>query len=250
MLCSIIIFTLILCFSKLCISEEIQSDILFVGGSGQGNYSTIQRAIDNATSEDTIYVFNGFYTETIIVNKSLTITGEDKNITYIENSIIILANFVKINGFTISNTNNYGLEILSNSNIVKNNIFLNNTYGIYINGSTDNLIYHNSFFNNTFNAYDNGNNSWYKKELMQGNFWDDYNELDKNNDGIGDTAYNIPGADNIDKYPLMMPYDGTLRIKDFYVEYESVYFMLAIGMIIAIVVLIPIALYWRKKYFM
>lgn len=246
-LCQLVVFTVILCFSNLCISQEIQSNIIFVGGSGQGNYNTIQSAIDNATSEDIIFVFNGFYPEAINVNKSLTITGEDKNNTFIGSSIVISSDFVKINGFTIKNSLTSGIEILSNSNIIQDNIFSNNTNGIYINGSNYNLIYHNSFFNNNLNAYDNGDNSWYNIELMQGNFWDDYNELDKNNDGIGDKPYFISGGNNQDKYPLMMPYSGIIRYKEFYVDYPSIFNMLIIGMIIIIIFLLPIAYLLYKK---
>jgi parallel beta-helix repeat protein len=246
---SIIIFTLIIFYSSPYKSEEIQSNILFVGGSGEGNYSSIQSAIDNATSGDSIYVFNGSYFEILNVNKSINIIGEDKNTTFIENAIIISIDDAKINGFTINNSLTYGLEILSNSNIITDNIFSNNNYAIFINASADNLIYHNSFLNNTQNAYDSGNNSWYSKDLMQGNFWDDYDELDKNNDGVGDTPYQIPGGDNIDKYPLMMPYDGTLKLKEFYIDYNSVFNMLIIGIILAIIFVIPIAIYWRKKIF-
>ncbi|MBE3136035.1 MAG: hypothetical protein IMZ43_01355 [Thermoplasmata archaeon] len=32
---------------------------LYVGGSGPGNYSTIQDAIDNASDSDTVYIYNG-----------------------------------------------------------------------------------------------------------------------------------------------------------------------------------------------
>jgi len=43
--------------------------ILYVGGSGPGNYSKIQDAIDNASEGDTIFVYNGTYNEQINVNK-------------------------------------------------------------------------------------------------------------------------------------------------------------------------------------
>jgi hypothetical protein len=34
---------------------------LYVGGSGPGNYTKIQDAIDNASNGDTVFVFNGTY---------------------------------------------------------------------------------------------------------------------------------------------------------------------------------------------
>ena len=68
-----------------------------------------------------------------------------------------------------------------------------------------------------------------------------------NNDGIGDLTYNIPNGNNKDRYPLMMPYDGTFRLKEFYVDLSSVITMLIVGMILVIIFLIPIAYFWNKK---
>ena len=47
----------------------------YVGGTGSGNWSKIQDAIDNATSGDTIRVFAGYYNETIVFNVRLTLIG-------------------------------------------------------------------------------------------------------------------------------------------------------------------------------
>ena len=41
---------------------------LYVGGTGAGNYTKIQDAIDNASAGDTIRVFNGVYNENIFIN--------------------------------------------------------------------------------------------------------------------------------------------------------------------------------------
>ena len=40
---------------------------------------------------------------------------------------------------------------------------------------------------------------------MEGNYWFDYTGEDINNDGIGDTRYDIPGGENQDYYPLLKP---------------------------------------------
>ena len=58
-------------------------ETIYVGGSGPNNYSTIQAAIDNATHGDTIYVYQGIYHEHIIVDKQLTLVGQNKNQTII-----------------------------------------------------------------------------------------------------------------------------------------------------------------------
>ena len=36
---------------------------LYVGGSGEGNYTKIQDAINNASDGDTVFVYNGTYYE-------------------------------------------------------------------------------------------------------------------------------------------------------------------------------------------
>ena len=63
-----------------------KGDTLYVGGSGEGNYSKIQDAIDNSSNGDTVYVYNGIYYEFILINKQITLRGEDKNNTIIEGS--------------------------------------------------------------------------------------------------------------------------------------------------------------------
>lgn len=403
-------------------SQETVGNTLYVGGSGIGNYTKIQDAIENASDGDTIFVYNGTYYENIVVNKTINLIGEDKITTILNGNgysgvVNIYANYVKISGLTLQNkwgsgcgiiiyssfncsniTNNiinnngggiyiydysknnfisyntisnnsvngmyffasnnsiilnndiidnkgcgiiidhysdnniisnndiidnegggiamfyncfnssisnntieennnvYGISmeyssnnniscnIIENNNIggiifyyssnntisdnvVKNNNAdniafyyysennsisgntISNSYrGIYFNSSIKgNIIYHNNLMNNTQNANDTGDNIWYNATLKEGNYWDDYNGNDKNNDGIGDTPYNIPGGSDQDRYPLMMPYDGTIRLKEFYVDYPSLFTMLIIGMIIVIIFLVPIAYVWYKK---
>jgi len=246
------IFTVLLP-SGIC--EETNQNTLYVGGTGDGNYTSIQDAINNASDGDIVYVFSGSYYGNIRVNKSITLAGQDKNTTIIDGCAIISAGGVKINGFTINNPHDAGvpidngIEIWSNYSIVTNNIISNNNNGIYIPGFSNNLLYHNNFINNTQNAYDEGENTWYDITLNQGNYWDDYNESDKNNDGIGDTPYTIPGGDNQDKFPIMSPYYGRIIVEKYYVDRGSVQLMLVVGIICAIIFCLPIGLWWRKKYF-
>jgi len=72
--------------------------------------------------------------------------------------------------------------------------------GIYAgSGSENNIVYLNFFHGNDVNANEKGDNQWYYEN--QGNYWDDYNEVDRDGDGIGDTPYTIVGGVQ-DKYPL------------------------------------------------
>jgi parallel beta-helix repeat protein len=89
----------------------------YVGGTGPGNYSTIQNAINQTQHGDTVYVYNGIYEEEIIINKSINLLGEDKYKTkiignFIESAdtniiITVEAENVYITGFNITGSGGY-----------------------------------------------------------------------------------------------------------------------------------------------
>ena len=89
--------------------QSSRGNWLYVGGSGPGNYSRIQDAIDNTTDGDTIYVFPGIYRELIVINNSIQLQGADFLTTIIDgkntsNDIITCVGpNVIISGFTIFN---------------------------------------------------------------------------------------------------------------------------------------------------
>jgi hypothetical protein len=123
-------------------------------------------------------------------------------------------------GIILSNPFSYGIDncyIYNNSNgiiidyfsseasslITNCNIYNNSNYGIKLGGSGNISIYNNNFVNNGQNAYDADNISWYR---WKSNYWSDYNGTDENNDGYGDTPYNIAGGSCQDLYPLTYPF--------------------------------------------
>jgi hypothetical protein len=58
--------------------------------SQQGNiWNNIQDAVDNASTNDYIYVENGTYTENIVINKTIYLIGEDKNNVVLKGSIVM-----------------------------------------------------------------------------------------------------------------------------------------------------------------
>jgi parallel beta-helix repeat protein len=56
---------------------------LVVDKNGQGDYTSIQKAIDNALSGTTIFVKNGEYSEIIEIKKQISLVGENKDSTII-----------------------------------------------------------------------------------------------------------------------------------------------------------------------
>ena len=132
-----------------------QRAILYVGGSGPNNYTKIQDAVDNASSDDTIFVYQGMYYEHVILNKQVTLLGELRDQTTIDGSqtgnvIKITTDGVTVEQFTLQNAG-IGVYIVhsSNQNIFQNNI-TNNWEGIGLldsayNTISGNIITHNGF---------------------------------------------------------------------------------------------------------
>ncbi|ODS40616.1 MAG: hypothetical protein A7315_08065 [Candidatus Altiarchaeales archaeon WOR_SM1_79] len=131
---------------------------LYVGGVGSGNYTSIQWAIDNATSGDTVFVYNGTYYENVVVNKTINLAGENKDTTIIDGKesgdvVTITVDWVNVSLFTITNGSS-GIYISSSSNcdISDNIVNSNNNDGISLYLLSD----HNDIRFNTIEHNENG----------------------------------------------------------------------------------------------
>ena len=158
----IIFFFVISCVPYSTLSNEISTstfggNILYVGGSGPGNYSIIQDAINDANDGDTVYVYDDSspYFESIIILESIYLVGENKHTTVIDGGknrdvILVFSDMTQITGFTIRNSGwGYaGISIRSNDVMIQQTIILNNTNGIYLNCSQNTSIYGNDIFYN------------------------------------------------------------------------------------------------------
>lgn len=139
------------------IPETVKATTLFVGGTGLGNYTRIQDAINASNPGDTVYVYNGTYNEFLTVNKPLSIIGEDTNKTVIVinrgiDLVYISADWVNISGFTIMNTNyltdgGIFLDHVQNCTITNNRVSIN-SHGIALHYSNNNTIIQNEISNN------------------------------------------------------------------------------------------------------
>ena len=103
----VLIFGFFNIFSDFIICRAKNGNALFVGGTGIGNYTTIQDAIDNASNDDTVYVHNGIYSEEIIIDKPINLVGSDKNFSIIWNNrslYVILIKSLKLEELIIIGT--------------------------------------------------------------------------------------------------------------------------------------------------
>ncbi len=117
------------------------------------DYPTIQAAVGNASSEDIVHVKNGFYPEHIVVERPLSLIGEDKQTTIVDGSgtgtvVQISSSDVMIANFTIRNAGtsqwfgngfpDSGVNVEESANVaIRNNIVTKATVGIWSYASTN-----------------------------------------------------------------------------------------------------------------
>jgi parallel beta-helix repeat protein len=121
-----------------------------------------------------------------------------------------------------STSNGNGIYLYSSDrNVIANNEFSYNygDYGIDFHESSNNLFYHNNIFKNykNFCSYSSGDNVWDNGYPSGGNYWSDYEGIDANHDGIGDTVYSLIGI-NRDRYPLVGMFNSFNTSKGYHVE--------------------------------
>ncbi|MDI6904833.1 MAG: NosD domain-containing protein [Candidatus Bathyarchaeia archaeon] len=163
----------ILFLTEYKISAKAGTDVIYV----PTDYPTIQEAINHANSGDTIFVYNGTYYEHVVINKSISLIGEDRHSTIIDGGgtgsvISITANNVSIKGFTIrkSGTSSYNSGIFidrSTGNDISHNTITNNNYGISLYYSSNNLVSDNTITNNYDGIilYYSGNNVFSRNKI-------------------------------------------------------------------------------------
>jgi parallel beta-helix repeat protein len=140
-----------------------------VDDDGSADFHTIQEAINAANPGDTIFVEAGTYYEHVVVDKKLSLAGEDRFNTIIDGGgtgsvVWVTSNRTNITGFTIQKSGSKGASggkhinagiYLDNSNhctIAKNNI-ANNLYGIWLDhSSSSNSISGNNITENKNNG--------------------------------------------------------------------------------------------------
>jgi len=147
------------CSNLLFIENVASSRTWTVDDDGSADYRIIQQAIENANSGDTILVLSGTYYEHLVVDKTLSIIGEDQDNTIIDGNgygsvVVIAASKVTIKEFTIQ-TGDEGILVPANENNITDNVFLNNGVGVLLDTACEgNMISWNKIlFSTTFGIY-------------------------------------------------------------------------------------------------
>lgn len=127
------------------------------------DYATIQEAINANETLDghTIMVDAGVYYENVVLNKTLSLVGENRDFTVIDangtgNGIVIQADYGMVENFTIQN-GGFGVVIIGKAtkryvgNVVTGNVFRNNADAVGFLKCDRNIIANNTFESNGFN---------------------------------------------------------------------------------------------------
>jgi parallel beta-helix repeat protein len=100
-------------FVGIALMPSAAASTLFVGGGGPGNYTTIQSAVENASAGSIVYVYPGTYVESVLVDKPISIIGEDREAVVIDGNgspgaIRITSDWVNVTGVNVTNSDPMG----------------------------------------------------------------------------------------------------------------------------------------------
>jgi nitrous oxidase accessory protein len=134
---------------------------LYVGGSGPGNYTSIQKAIDNSSNGDTIYVYNKTYNENLDTKtKKITLMGEDRGTTIIQGQGTtptvkigtgLGTSDITITGFTlIGVTPEPVIQVSTSSSsiLINHNLIQEGAYGISVDANTNKITITDNIISN------------------------------------------------------------------------------------------------------
>jgi len=133
------------------------NDVLYVGGSGPGNYTSIQAALDDADNGAAIYVHPGVYNESVVVDKQVFLRGiemsgeqpviqavEDRNAVRIEADGCRLCGFViKSQEVVVDPENRPACVVTSDHNVLENNTFMYGWCSVYLPNTSYNTLRNN-----------------------------------------------------------------------------------------------------------
>ena len=151
----IVLFVLFSLFLMTC-SEEAEGEMITVDTEGNGDFLSIQDALDSSQEGDEIRVFSGTYHEAILVTKNITLTGNGSTETFIEagdvDAVTIDNATVNLSGFGISGIGNENRHHGIHTQFVQIHIMdivCHGNRSITIIASQDSLLENVSFLNHS-----------------------------------------------------------------------------------------------------
>jgi nitrous oxidase accessory protein NosD len=123
------------------------------------DYATIQEAINAASSGDTIFVRNGTYYESVIVNRTVTLLGENPEATVVYanrtgDCLNVTAYGVTVTGFTLQNGGSIysSLSLFSDGNNITGNTLIDSWCGVFLSFYCQNEIIENNKIEDNLNG--------------------------------------------------------------------------------------------------
>ena len=188
--------------------------------SGKNSISGIYM---DKTSKSSIFGFTGKNTYDVSMKHSNNLNLSNSTLSGDYNIILSSSqNITVINSYLAQNSTNWGCGIKlidSSSSVFTKNTVVGKPSIFYISeDSTNNYIYLNNFIDNKYKYCKNPNNSFKSQDNITyifnntvfndylGNYWSNYNGIDFNGNGIGDTPYTIDSSAS-DFSPLVESYE-------------------------------------------
>jgi len=218
-----------------CANMTIQGLSITKDACGEAAYNSngirLVNTVNSAIADNTLTVGTGItclWSQNISITRNTLTTGiqlYSSNISVTDNTLT--AKGIRVGSDTLVARNDFsfcdkGISIEGSHNQIFENQIANNDIGISLFSSNNNMIFHNNFIDNSQQVYvehysnsgwdlifhtyyPSNNNIWDSGYPAGGNYWSDYNGLDVNGDGLGDTPYLVFENDT-DHYPLIAPF--------------------------------------------
>lgn len=169
------------------------------------DHARIQWAINNVSDGDTVRVRAGTYYESVIVNRMVSLIGENRDTTIIDGNgkdtlFYVMADNVVINGFTVQHGHSgIWLWHSKNTTISHNNVN-NNAYGIRMDHSSDSSIVGNRINDNQWFgiAIDHSGNSILRDNKLVGTRYNFRVDGEK----LSDFVHDIDTSNTINDKPM------------------------------------------------
>jgi len=176
------LFPISLGYNSKIVTVRNNGKTFYVGGTGPGNYSYIQNALNDANDSDTIFVYSGTYNEGLVIRKSVHLIGQNRHNTIIDGTdypvvvtikadnvifeeftvqyptmetctgILIEGSYATIKNNLIQRALTGVLSFASDSTKIIGNIIAKCVLGVKLQGSFLNLVEKNNFIENVAHA--------------------------------------------------------------------------------------------------